>query len=353
MSIISTFPSGNISLQSEGSLSLSASSVSLSISSLSKTVTATRSGDGAVSAVSSKTSVATVSVSGTTITIKAVATGTATITVSVAETSDYTAPASKTISVTVSLPSTTLADNTPATIQATAQAGQAENYWSVGDMIGISLSGTVGQLDLSDTYYAFIIGFNHNSSIEGSNTIHFQFGKLSDGTDIAFADSLRREASSETLHFQMNLSNTSVGGWEACEMRSTICPQFLSAMPTSWQNVIASCTKYTDNNGNVSTAASNVTATTDKIWLLAEYEVYGECVNANSAEQNYQEQYEYYADGNSLSKCPYDDVSTTIIWRLRSPFIYASTVFLSAGASTSGSPPANYSFGFAPGFMVG
>lgn len=353
MSIISTFPSGNISVQAEGSLSLSASSVSLSISSLSKTVTATRACNGTVSAVSSKTSVATVSVSGTTITIKAVATGTATITVSVAETSEYTAPASKTISVTVSLPSTTLADNTPATIQATAQAGQAENYWSVGDTIGIPLSGTVAQLDLDDTYYAFIIGFNHNSSIEGSNTIHFQFGKLSDGTDITFVDANKSYESTEVLYFQMNLANTSVGGWEACEMRSTICPEFLSVMPTSWQNVIASCTKYTDNNGNVSTDASNVTATTDKIWLLAEYEVYGTCMNANSSEQNYQEQYEYYANGNSVSKYPYDDVSATIIWRLRSPFIYASTIFLAAGVSESSCPPSNNSFGFSPGFMVG
>lgn len=58
-------------------------------------------------------------------------------------------------------------------------------------------------------------------------------------------------------------------------MRKTICPAFLAALPTAWQNIIAACTKYSDNTGGGSNTASYVTATSDKIWLLSEMEVQG------------------------------------------------------------------------------
>lgn len=53
-----------------------------------------------------------------------------------------------------------------------------------------------------------------------------------------------------------------------------------------------SCTKYTDNKGGSNTA-SNVSSTTDYLFLLSEYEVHGTRNYANSAEQNSQAQYDY------------------------------------------------------------
>ena len=85
-------------------------------------------------------------------------------------------------------------------------------------------------------------------------------------------------------------------------MRKTICPAFLAALPAAWQNVIVACTKYSDNRGGGSDNASYVTATQDKIWLLAEFEVFGTRYYANSAEKNYQKQYDYYKNGNSRVK---------------------------------------------------
>lgn len=69
---------------------------------------------------------------------------------------------------------------TPEQIQTIVRLGLASEFWDIGDKIGIQLNGEVGGITLNDTYYAYIIGFNHNKEIEGNNTIHFQFAKSSD-----------------------------------------------------------------------------------------------------------------------------------------------------------------------------
>lgn len=245
-----------------------------------------------------------------------------------------------------------LENNTAATIQAAAQSGQAANYWAVGDKIGIALSGTVGALSLSGTYYAFILGFNHNSGVEGSNSIHFQFGKTSTGVDIAFVGG-NYNSTGSSAGFRMNTNNINSGGWNGSYMRQTICPAFLAAMPTAWQNVIAACTKYSDNTGGGSNTASYVTATSDKIWLLAEFEVHGARTSANSAEQNYQKQYDYYKNGNSKVKYKHNATTTACFWWLRSVRANALSAICYVGRDGSARDAyAYYSLGFAPGFMV-
>lgn len=338
--------------KASGSLSLDPASLALDVSSLTKTFTVNRSGTGAISVTSSNTGVATVSLSGTTVTVTGKAKGSATITVTVEADNNYTAPSSKTCSVTVTLPSKTLSDNTPAVIKQAAQAGNASTYWAVGDKIGIALNGTVGALALNGTYYAFIIGFNHNSSKEGGNSIHFQFGKTSAGVDIAFVDSKYNTTGSDAA-FRMNTSNTNSGGWNNSYMRKTICPAFLSAMPSAWQNVIAACTKYSDNTGGGSDTASYVTSTSDKIWLLSEFEVQGTRSYANSAEKNYQAQYAYYANGNSKIKYRHDSTGSACSWWLRSVRATYTTNFCYVGTDGSATyNPAYGSHGFAPGFKV-
>ena len=245
-----------------------------------------------------------------------------------------------------------LGNNTPEQIQAIAQSGQAANFWSVGDKIGIALSGNVGALSLSDTYYAFILGFDHNSGVEGSNSIHFQFGKTNAGVDIAFCDSNYNNNGS-SAGFRINTSSTNSGAWNGSYMRKTICPAFLSVMPTAWQNVIAACTKYSDNTGGGSNTASYVTTTSDKIWLLSEFEVQGKRTNANSAEQNYQKQYDYYKNGNSKVKYKHNATTTACIWWLRSVFSSYTYGFCCVGTGGNAvENNANASFGFAPGFKV-
>lgn len=332
-----------------GSLTLGESSIELTGASLTKTVTVTRAGDGAISATSNDTSTAKVEVVSGGVQITGLKTGSAKITVKVAAGTNHTAPADKTIDVTVEMANPILADNTPATIQQAAQSGQAANYWSVGDKVAIQVNGTFGGLTYNDTIYAFILGFDHNADVEGGNSIHFQFGKTASGVDIAFVNSY----GSTSTGFCMNTSNTNSGGWNNSYMRKTICPAFLAALPTAWQNIIAACTKYSDNTGGGSNTASYVTATSDKIWLLSEMEVQGTRSYANSAEANYQKQYDYYRNGNSKVKYQHTATTSACSWWLRS--VYASSTSYFCIVRTGGSAPsysAYISRGFAPGFKV-
>ena len=114
-----------------------------------------------------------------------------------------------------------------------------------------------------------------------------------------------------------------------------------------------STTKYTDNTGGGSNTASYVTATTDYLFLLSEYEVHGTRSYANSAEQNYQLQYDYYKAGNSKIAYKHTDQSTAVYWWLRSPYYTGSYYFCSVtddgGAANSS---AYWVIGVRPGFSV-
>ena len=122
-------------------------------------------------------------------------------------------------SLTLSFVSSTLNNNEWSVIKSVSDAGQGANYWSIGDRKAVTLNGTVGKLSLSNvTTYAFIIGFNHNASVEGANRIHFQLAKtaLSGGTDVCFCDNQYGPDSGWSSpgagYFVMNASNTNSGG---------------------------------------------------------------------------------------------------------------------------------------------
>lgn len=271
--------------------------------------------------------------------------------------------------VTISFASSTLNDNEWSVIKSVSDAGQGANYWSVGDCKAITLDGTVGNLSLSIvTTYAFIIGFNHNSSVEGANRIHFQLAKtaLSGGTDVCFCDSLYAPdntwASAGAGYFAMSASNTNSGGWASSQMRTAICGTSLSSysgtiiavIPAALRAVLKSVTKYTDNTGSASSSlASAVTATTDYFFLLSEYEVFGSISYANSNEKSKQAQYAYYSTGNSKIKYKHNGTSTAARWWLRSPHGSRSNSFTGVNIDgTASYYAAVSSFGFAPGFCV-
>ena len=268
-------------------------------------------------------------------------------------------------SLTLSFVSSTLNNNEWSVIKSVSDAGQGANYWSIGDRKAVTLNGTVGKLSLSNvTTYAFIIGFNHNASVEGSNRIHFQLAKtaLSGGTDVCLCDSSYNSTVSTTGYFSMNSSRTNSGGWASSQMRTNICGTSLSSysgtiiavIPAALRAVLKSVTKYTDNtaNGGGSTA-SYVTATTDYFFLLSEFEVFGSISYGNTNEKNKQAQYAYYSAGNSKIKYKHDGTSTAAIWWLRSPFASNSYCFVLVNTDgTVDIGDAHYSLGFAPGFCV-
>ena len=334
--------------KAQGTLTLNPTKLTLDISALSKDFTVNRAGDGKITVQVDNGAVAEATLAGTKVTVKGKTKGSAKVTVSVAAGTNHTAPPNAICSVTVSLPSKTLADNDPATIQAAGRAGTGATYWAVGDKIPITVNGTFGGLTYNNTVYAFILGFNHNQSVEG-NGIDFQFGKTADGKDIAFV----QQYGSASVGFCMNTGNVNKGGWKDSYMNKTICPAFLKALPTNWQNAIKECTKYSDNTGNNGDTPEKVTATTQKIFLLAEFEVQGKKTYANSAEQTYQKQYDYYKNGNSKVKYQHTSTGSACKWWLRSVYATAAADFCyvnTGGSAHSGN--AYRSIGFAPGFKA-
>ena len=346
-----------------GSITLSASSLSLTYPKTSGTITVTRPGSGTVTASSDNTNIATVSVSSTTITVTAKATGSATITVSVGADTNYTAPSSKTFTVAVTLVSKTLSSNSWAVIKAVSDAGQGANYWAVGDTKRITLNGKVGAYTFSNfNIDVFILGFNHNSSKEGSNRIHFQIGKVS-GKAVALCDSQYNGSGSSEM-FHMNSSDSNSGGWNGSYMRktllgnsntpaSTLENSLMAALPSDLLAVMKTVTKYTDNTGGGSNSSGNVTATADYLFLLAEFEVFGTRYWANQYEQNSQKQYDYYKAGNSRVAYNHSAVSTAVWWWLRSADYGGSYTFCDVGTDGGyGGTDAYYSVGLRPGFAV-
>ena len=265
--------------------------------------------------------------------------------------------------LTLSFVSSTLNNNEWSVIKSVSDAGQGANYWSIGDRKAVTLNGTVGALTLSNvTTYVFIIGFNHNSGVEGANRIHFQLGKtaLSGGTDVALCDNKYNSQVSATGYFSMNRNATNSGGWDASQMRTKICGTSLSnysgtiiaVIPAALRAVLKSVTKYTDNIGK-SSAAIAVTATTDYFFLLSEYEVFGTISRGNPNESSKQAQYSYYSAGNSKGKYNHSATSTAVFWWCRSPSASNSTGFANVrNDGAGGAIYANYSLGFAPGFCV-
>ena len=348
-----------------GSLSLNKSSISLNVSKMSDTITVTRAGNGTISAVSNAPGVASVSVSGNVVTVTGKAKGNATVTVSVAAGTNHTAPASKTCSVSVTLPTSTLSDNDWATIRQVSGAGQGANYWAVGDMKPITINGKVGNTTFSNlTINVFILGFNHNASREGNNRIHFQIGKIGT-TPVALCDAQYNSSQSGNGYFNWNPNNSNNGGWKSCYKRTTlygnsgtptspVSNSLMAALPSDLRAVMQPVTKYTDNVANGSgNVQGNVNTTTDYLFDLAEFEVFGTRYYANTYEQNYQLQYDYYKAGNSKVAYKHSAVSTAVWWGLRSPSCYIHNLFVIVNTGGAyGTNAASFSGGLRPGFAA-
>ena len=238
-------------------------------------------------------------------------------------------------------------------ISTASRNGTAASMWSIGDAKAVTLNGTVGAYTFSnETTYMFIVAFDHNSSVEMAGAHHmicsFAKSAATGGQDIAFVDS-RYGTSTSSAAFHMNSSFTNSGGWASSYMRQTICSQFKNAMPSDLQVVLRTRTIYTDNHGNSTNNASDVTATTDTVYIPSEFEVQGSRRYANSYEQNHQQQLAYYKNGASKIRYKSNDVSAAAWWWVRSPYYIHSHGFCRVG--TDGSPGggnARYASGFAP-----
>lgn len=239
-------------------------------------------------------------------------------------------------------------------------ADKAVEYgFKVGDAKEVTLNGSVGYGSTARTfsnqkYWVYIIGINHNEAKEGKG-IAFQGFKTAQtgGIDIAVTATNYGNVGSGMV---MNVSDTNVGGWNGSWAHTTCMAQWKNCFPSDLQAVIRTTTLYTDNTGNGSTSASAVTANSNEVYYLAEYEVFGSNKYANANEPAQQAQYDYYKAGNSKVKYRSDNTSTAILWWLRSPYRSRSYGLTFCGVRQDGSADygysANTSYGSAPCFKV-
>ena len=142
-------------------------------------------------------------------------------------------------------------------------------------------------------------------------------------------------------------------GSNSASATSPTANTLLAALPADLRAVMKPATKYSDNTGGGSNTASYVTSTTDLLPLLSEFEYHGATTYANSAEKNYQAQYDYYKAGNSKVHYKHNATGTAANAWCRS--VDSSNggafcrVYTDGGAYFSS---ANYSRALAPCFFV-
>ena len=200
--------------------------------------------------------------------------------------------------IAVHIPSV-LADATWAQIAEASEAGEAANYWAVGDEKTITL--TTGE---QVTFV--ILGFNHDNLSDGSGKAGITFGMK------GLLDN----------EYQMKASSNNSGGWRMTDMRTKHLPTILSQLPTDLQSVIKAVDKETTSG-----SGSRVTEiTSDKLFLLSETEIndLGD-LDAHSRDEG--EMYEYWkredlGDGYSTRgriKRHANGTGDADFWWLRSP----------------------------------
>lgn len=247
-------------------------------------------------------------------------------------------------------------DATWAQISEVSQAGTGDTYWDVGDAKEITLNGTIGTKAFSNVKLCvFILDFNHKENGVADNNILWGGFKtaLSNGVDVALRDWTADQSFGDyktdgTKLFTMNhWGNYNYGGWISCDLRydilgavetapsgygsarttaatgsnattaaitSPVSNTLMAALPSDFRSVLRLRTHYVDSKGNKSNVDANVTAVTDAISLLAEFEVFGARSYANDYEKNHQAQMAYYANGNSKVKYAHDATTRTVIW---------------------------------------
>jgi len=281
-----------------------------------------------------------------------------------------------------------LAENDWEKIREVADAGEAKNYWAVGDSKPVTLNGTIGTLKVTNlTLDAFILGFDHNASLEGSNRIDFLIGKK-DGKLVGLCDSNYGSSSTNGAKwYNMNhWGDYNYGGWAGCDLRydilgstnkapsgygsakTTSCAGYdapedsninpvantvMAALPLELRQQLRLITKYADNTGNSSNVADHVKATKDYLFLLAEFEMQGARTYANTYEQNKQQQYEYFKAGNSKIAYNHSSPSSAVVQWLRSAlYSYSNAFCVTHGDGAANRHAAYSSWAVLPGFSI-
>ena len=216
-----------------------------------------------------------------------------------------------------------------ATINTLLSKGQT-SLFNVGEVKTLILNGTAGSLSFNNTTaYATIISLDRNRSNEGNTNLHLQLA-LDSGNTKLLGNAV------------MNATATNNGGWGSCQMRTRECANLFNCLPSDLQAIVKTTTKYT----SAGSESTSIVSSSDKIFLLSEFEILGYTSLSVSEEGNYQQQYSWYSNHGKIK---YNSFGSEDTWWERSPYRSTSNRF--CYVMDSGSPsysPANNSQGVAP-----
>lgn len=217
------------------------------------------------------------------------------------------------------------------TISAACKDGSYKTVYQVGDTKDIELS-------TGETITVAIMGFDHDDLSDGSGKAPITLGM----TELL------------ATSYKMNSTNTNVGGWNDCLMRTSTMATLFSQLPTDLQSVIKQVNKKATEGGGSET----ITTSADKLWLFARVEIDG-TTTAVYADEG--EQYEYWqtvkdgtVDADRVKRLS-NGGGSAYGWFLRSTYFSGSSFFWYINASGSfdslaiSSEPRGVCFGFCIG----
>ena len=257
-----------------------------------------------------------------------------------------------------------LENNTWEQISEVSDSGTGSSAWSIGDTKSVLINGTIGSRVFNQTFYVFIIGFDHNAAVEGAGiTFHGFKNAGSGGKDVCLVGSdYGSNKSPISGNFVMNVTATNTtGGWVSSDMRShclgsenassPTANTLMAALPDDLRVYMKPMTIWTNNT---KAGVDSASASIDYLPLLSEYEVFGTIGNSVPAEAQHQQQYAYYSSGNSKVKYRYDLAETAANWWERSPRNTNNFMDFCAvsPSGTAGGSLANSSYGVSPIFRI-
>lgn len=243
-----------------------------------------------------------------------------------------------------------------AIISRISESGQAANYYAVGDTKTLEVRGTVGTFGINKKLRCYIIGFDHNSAVEGRGISFGTFktvesSPVDESVDVALVDMNYSDESVNSIPvFNINhygnanisditgdliLSTYTYGGWRGCDLRYDVlgstdtAPNGYGSVPAEGRiGYDASPTTATNPVPNTLmsclpsdlrvvmkpiTKVDGDRRTIDYLPLLSEKEIYGYATTSGVDAAANQQQYEYYINGGTPDR--YSATSTTTqVW---------------------------------------
>lgn len=196
-----------------------------------------------------------------------------------------------------------LASLTPEQVQTVVLTGKAGLAWDVGESTSdIRLNGVVNGQVINNTVKACVLGFDHNSDIEGAKKLHLCLGRDITGKDTGLFE----------------FATTASTGYTDSSLRTVACYELFACIPAEWQKVISV------SNKKCATAQGDITVLTDELWLLDIKEILGE-------DDNNFRRYAYYKGDNS----PVRKTAEEISWFTRSCDQSDTPALISAAGTVS------------------